>query len=201
MIMKTLALPALIVVAPLVGAVLAQSPEGPKNRDVPAVHQDPDPGVPPPPGEHHRWLDQFVGTWTIDAGTIGEGEPTIKGTETVRSLGGRWVIGDQKSELPGMGPMDAVLTLGYNSETGRYQGTWVDSITDHLWVLEGTLDPARKVLTLEAEGPNMMDPAEGDTRYRDVIEFKSADHRTLASFALIDGTWVQFASANYRRMK
>jgi hypothetical protein len=176
---------------------------------MPAAQEDSDPAVqamppmPPPPGEHHKWLDQLVGTWTFESEMVGEGMPPMKstGTDTVRSLGGRWVIGDLKCEFPGMGPMNAMLTLGYDSETGKYQGTWVDSVTDHLWVYEGTLDTTRKILTLEAEGPNMMDPTKGDTRYRDVIEFKSADHRTLTSFALVDGKWVQFVTANYRKTK
>lgn len=209
MVRKKFAALAVILMAFLVGAALAQSPERPKNQDAPADPQAPSPTtqamppMPPPPGEHHQWLDQLVGTWTVESEMIGEGVQPMKctGTDTVRSLGGRWVIGHLKSEIPGMGPMNAVLTLGYDPETGKYQGTWVDSVTDHLWVYEGTLDPTRKILTLEAEGPNMMDPTKGDTRYRDVIEFKSADHRTLTSFALVDGKWAQFVTANYRKAK
>jgi hypothetical protein len=161
------------------------------------------PPMPPPPGEHHKWLDRFVGTWTFESEMGGEGMPPTKctGTDTVRSLGGRWIVSELKSEVPGMGPMNAVMTVGYNPETGKYHGTWVDSITDHLWVYEGTLDPTRKILTLEAQGPNMMDPTKGNTRYRDAIEFKSTDHRTLTSSALVDGKWVQFATANYRKTK
>jgi hypothetical protein len=173
----------------------------------PAVQPEPDkqamPSMPPPPGEHHKWLDQLVGTWTVESEMASEGQPLMKctGTDTVRSLGGRWVLCNLDSEMPGMGAMSAMLTLGYNSETGKYQGTWVDSVTDHLWVYEGKLDSKGKTLTLEAEGPNMMDPTKGNTRYRDVIELKSADHRTLTSFAQVDGKWVQFVTGNYRKTK
>lgn len=208
--MKRFALLAVIVVAPFVGAVLAQAPERP-NPDSPAKTQQSkpaapaEPPMPPPPGEHHKWLEQLAGTWTVETEMVtgGEGQPPTKctGTDTVRSLGGRWIIGDLKSEVPGMGAMSAVLTLGYNPKTGKYQGTWVDSITDQLWVYDGTLDPTRKILTLEAEGPNMMDPTKGNMRFRDVIEIKSADHRTLTSSGLVDGKWVQFATAHYRKTK
>lgn len=161
------------------------------------------PFMPPPPGEQHKWLQQLVGKWTVESEMSGEGMPPMKctGTDTVRSLGGRWIIAELNSELPGMGTMNAMLTLGYDAEHGKYQGTWVDSMTDHLWTYEGTLDPTGKILTLEAEGPNMMDPAGGTALYRDVIEIKSTDHRTLTSFARVDGQWVQYASANYRRVK
>ncbi len=157
--------------------------------------------MPPPPGEQHEWLQQLVGTWTIESEMTPPGQDPIKstGTETVRSLGGRWIIGELNSEISGMGVMNAVITLGYDAEAGKYQGTWVDSVTDHLWVYDGTLDPTGKILTLEAEGPNMMDPEGGTARYRDVIEIKSANHRTLTSFARVNGKWVQFGSGTYRK--
>jgi len=175
----------------------------------PAFQQDPPAGMegmppmPPPPGEQHAWLQQLVGTWTFESEMAAPGMPpmTSTGTDVVRSLGGRWVIGELTNEIPGMGTMNAMLTLGYDTAHGRYQGTWVDSMTDHLWVYEGTLDPTGKIMTLEAEGPNMMDPAGGTALYRDVIEFRSADHRTLSSYARVDGKWVQFMTATYRRTR
>jgi len=197
---------ALFILAPLVGLALAQSPDRPKDANSTAAQQMPEgmPPMPPPPGDGHKWLDQLVGKWTFESEmSMGEGQPSMNstGTDTVRSLEGRWVLCELLNEVPGMGSMRAVLTLGFNPETGKYQGTWVDSVTDHLWVYVGTLDPTRKILTLEATGPNMMDPSKGDTQYRDVIEFKTPDHRTLTSSAMVDGEWVQFMTANYRRVK
>jgi hypothetical protein len=162
------------------------------------------PPMPPPPGEHHKWLQKLVGNWTVEMEMNAEGMPPMKstGTTSVRSLEGRWVIGELKAETPGMGSMNAILTLGYNPETGKYQGTWIDSMTDVMWVYVGTLDATKKILTLEAEGPNMMDPAAKEkVKYRDVIEFKTDDHHTLTSSAYMGGKWVQFVTANYRRTK
>ncbi len=183
-----------------IGAGIASLPAAPQD---PAPEVQPEQPMFPEPTEHHKWLDQLVGTWSFESEMGGEGMPAVKatGTDTVRSIGGRWVIGELHSEIPGMGKMHAVLTLGYNTETGKYQGTWVDSMTDVLWVYEGTLDPTQKILTLEAEGPNMVDPAAGKTRFRDAIEFKSDDLRTLTSSALVDGQWVQFGTSTYHRTK
>jgi hypothetical protein len=37
-------------------------------------------------------------------------------------------------------------------------------------------------------------------KYKDVIEWKSDDHRTLSSYMLTDdGTWQNFMTAHYRR--
>ncbi len=193
-----------LALAALIGAGVAAMPAAPQDPPQNPPQDAPDEAMMfPEPGEHHKWLEQLVGSWTVESEMGGEGMPPMKatGTDTVRSLGGRWVICELKSEMPGMGAMQAVLTIGYDSETGKYQGTWVDSVSDLLWIYEGTLDATRKILTLEAEGPNMMDPAAGRTRYRDVIEFKSDVHRTLTSFALVDGEWVQFVTANYRKVK
>jgi hypothetical protein len=69
----------------------------------------------------------------------------------------------------------------------------------HLWVYEGGLDGAERVLTLDTEGPGMTDQTKLE-RYRDVVEFKSDDHRVLTSHHLgDDGTWRQFMTANYHR--
>lgn len=206
--MKKFALLSVVVAVPLIGVVLAQpaGQDSKKKDDAHGAGQAPAgqgmPPMPPPPGEDHKWLEQLVGTWTFESQMNGEGEPMkCSGTDTVRSLGGRWVVGDFKSEMPGVGPMNAVLTIGYNTETGKYQGTWIDSLTDHLWVYVGTLDATKKILTLEAEGPNMMDPSKGSTQYRDVIEIKSADHRTLTSSVLVDGKWVEIVTAHYHKAK
>ncbi len=154
--------------------------------------------------EEHRWLMQMKGTWSFEGDCeMGPGQPNTKskGTERVRSLGDAWTIGEMESEMPVGGDIGyARMTLGYNPSTKRFVGTWVGSMMSHLWVYDGTLDVARKVLTLTAEGPSFS----GDgamSKYRDVVEIKSPDHRTLtSSVQQPDGTWHTFMWANYRRV-
>ncbi len=38
---------------------------------------------------------------------------TYKGTETVRSLGGLWVVCEGRGAMPGGGTADMMMTLGY----------------------------------------------------------------------------------------
>jgi hypothetical protein len=68
-------------------------------------------------------------------------------------------------------------------------------------VYDGALDAAERVLTLDTEGPDFS--AEGKTaKYKDVIEFKSDDHRVLTSHMLGDGgVWHVIMTAHYRRRK
>ncbi len=119
----------------------------------------------------------------------------------MRSLGGLWILAEGQGEMPGGGRATMMMTLGYDPQKSRYVGTWVGSMMTHLWVYDGSLDAAGRMLALDAEGPSMA----GDGKmahYRDVIEFKSDDHRVLTSHVRgQDGTWQAFMTAHYRRKR
>jgi len=154
------------------------------------------------PQEEHRWLQQLVGQWTFEGeATMEPGQPPSKhnGSETVRAIGDLWILGEGSGEMPGGGKATMLLTLGYDPQKKRFVGTWLGSMMTHLWIYDGELDAARKILTLNAEGPDMSN--EGNmAKYRDVIELKSRDHRVLTSHMLgADGKWHQFMTAHYRR--
>ncbi len=157
------------------------------------------------PRKEHHWLQKFVGDWTYEHECpAGPDKPAEKvtGTETVRSLGGLWVACEGKGKMPGGGDATTLMTLGFDPVKKRYVGTWIGSMMTYLWVYDGELDAeAGKVLTLNCEGPSFT--AEGKTaRYKDVIEFKSDDHRVLTSHTLgEDGKWTQLMTANYRRKR
>jgi len=154
--------------------------------------------------KEHHWLQKLVGKWTYESEcTMGPDQPPMKstGSESVRSLGDLWVLCDGTGEMPGDGTATMLMTLGYDPRTRRFVGTWIGSMMTYLWVYDGELDATEKILTLSAEGPNMA--AEGKlAKYKDVIEFKSDDHRTLTSHIFgEDGQWQRFMTAHYRRKK
>jgi hypothetical protein len=158
----------------------------------------------PQPQKEHEWLKRLEGTWSYEHDcSMGPGQPASKatGTETVRSLGGLWYLCEGRGEMPGGGPATTLMTLGYDPARKRYVGTFIGSMMTHLWTYDGGLDASGKVLTLDTEGPSFT--AEGKmTKYKDIIEFKGDDHRTLTSQALgDDGKWHQFMTAHYRRKK
>lgn len=152
----------------------------------------------------HEWLQKLVGEWTYESeATVEPGQPPTKcvGTESVRSIGDLWVMGEGRGEMPGGGTAIMVTTIGYDPEKKQYVGTFIGSMMSNLWVYEGTLDPAGRMLTLNTEGPNFCDDGKRTT-YRDVVELKSDDHRVLTSSALgDDGEWHAFMTANYWRTK
>jgi hypothetical protein len=154
------------------------------------------------PQKEHQWLKRLLGEWTSETEAAmkpGDAPSTMKGSETVRSLGDLWIIGESEGEVPGGGTAHMRLTLGYDPRKQRFVGTWIGSMMAYMWVYNGSLDAGGNVLTLDTEGPSMA----GDgsmQRYQDIIEFHSADYRTLSAQALgADGKWTRFMTAHYRR--
>jgi hypothetical protein len=165
-------------------------------------------GAPPvaKPQKEHEWLHKLVGTWAAEMEcSMGPGQPTTKGTatETVRSIGGLWVVAEGQGDLPGCGPATMMMSLGFDPQKGRFVGTFIGSMMTHLWIYDGALDASGKALILDAEGPNCAGPADGKlAKYQDIIEWQSDDRRVLRSRMLgEDGTWREFMTAQYRRTK
>ena len=156
------------------------------------------------PTKEHEWLKQLIGEWTYEGECSGgPGQPSMKstGTESVRTLGGFWIVAEGKGEMPGGGPATTTMTVGYDTIRKGYRGTWVGSMMPYLWVYEGTMDASGRILTLASEGPSFS----GDgtlAKYEDVIEIVGPDHRMLRGRVLgPDGTWNEFMQTHYRRVR
>jgi Protein of unknown function (DUF1579) len=108
------------------------------------------------PTAEHRLLAEDVGTWdaTVKSWMRGpDSEPTVsQGVEVVKLMpGGLWAqsefdgkFGDQ--EFHGCG------ATGYDTKKRKYVGTWVDSMSTEIMVMEGDYDPATRTLTTYAKG-------------------------------------------------
>lgn len=154
--------------------------------------------------KEHQWLQKLVGEWTYEVECVaGPDQPASKhsGSESVRSLGGIWTVAEGRGEMPGGGSATTIMTLGYDTTNQRFVGTFIASMMTHLWLYNGALDEAGKVLALRAEGPDCTGGS-GTVKYMDAIEFVSDDRRILTSSMLSeDGTWRKFMTATYRRVK
>ncbi len=154
------------------------------------------------PQKEHLWLHRLVGNWTFEGEcNMGPDQPPMKntGTETVRSLGGLWTIGEGQGD-PNDEGSKSMMTLGYDPVQQKFVGTFVAGCMTHLWPYIGSLDGTEKVLTLDSTGPSFA----GDgtmTKYQDIIEFLDADNRLLSSRYLDkDGNWISFMKVHYRRV-
>ena len=156
----------------------------------------------PEPTAEHKWLQQLAGDWTFEHNcSMGPDQPPMKstGTESVRSLGGLWTVGEGSGEMPDGTMGKTIMSLGYDPQTKRFVGTFIGSMMTHLWIYNGSLDAAGKVLTLDCEGPDFSGGA-GLVPYQDVIEFVDDNHRTLTTrLRGPDGEGNQFMTAHYRK--
>lgn len=151
--------------------------------------------------KEHEWLQKFVGEWeTHSKAFAGPDQPAMEcsGTITSRMLGKLWVVNEMNGNM-GEFSVHGLQTVGYDTQKKKYVGTWVDSMFNHLWQYEGTVDESGKKLTLEAEGPNHM--AGGKlTKFRDAYEFV-ADDRIIVTASMLgeDGEWVTFMTGEAKR--
>ena len=155
------------------------------------------------PTKQHDWLTQLVGEWEYEATMEEPDKPPVKlrGTERVTSLAGIWVVGEGEGEMPGGGCQSMRVTLGYDPSKNRFVGTWVGSMMPMLWVYDGYLDDAERILTLESEGPSCTKVGEIG-KYRDVVELVNPDYRTMTARFLDDnGVWQDMMTMHYRRKK
>jgi hypothetical protein len=157
----------------------------------------------PGPEKEHEVLKQFVGEWeTVSESVAVPGQPAMKCEGKIKAtmLGGFWVINEMESSFPGF-QMKGLQTVGYDTKSKKYIGTWVDSVMNHMWKYEGTWDETTKTLTLEAEGPNFVDAGK-TAMFRDVYEFKSKDQIAVSSqMQGEDGKWTTFMTGTAKRKK
>jgi uncharacterized protein DUF1579 len=156
----------------------------------------------PGPVKEHGLLQKFVGEWESEGEAfMAPEQPStkLKGVESSRMIGGFWFVAQIKSTVSDL-PYEQVLTIGYDPAKKKYIGTVIDSMTSHIWRLEGTLDATGNVLTCETEGP-VPDP-ERPSKFREVTELRGPDHKVFTSSLLgPDDSWNTVMTINIRRRK
>lgn len=157
------------------------------------------------PQKEHKWLERLVGNWTYESEMACEpGKPPVKvtGTESIRSIGGMWIVCEGACEMPGVGAGTMIMTLGYDAGKKRYVGSWIGSMMGNMWTYVGKINAAGNVLTLDTEGPDCTSKSKKLVAYRDAIEVKNKNHKVLrSSMRGKDGKWMTLMTANYRRVK
>lgn len=202
LIITSLAIGSVACASYLHNASLAQDSPDVGLRQPPQEAPDPQeaPAVPVPQAEH-QWLERFVGEWEFTTSVYLDPDSppmTASGTETVRGVGGFWIIGESTSEFMGM-TMTNVITIGYDPQKEKYIGMSVDSTSPHVTNYEGTVNEAGNRLTLTWQGPSPRQPGQMVT-FRGVTEFKSDDHRVFTAHTRDDaGQWSRIVQVDFRR--
>jgi Protein of unknown function (DUF1579) len=113
------------------------------------------PMVPKPTAEH-KVLAADEGTWDATVKSFFAGpqeEPMVsKGTETNRLLtGGLWIVSKFEGDIGGM-KFEGSGQFGYDPIKKKYVGTWIDSMSPNLSLLEGSYDSKTKTMTYVGDG-------------------------------------------------
>jgi hypothetical protein len=144
--------------------------------------------------DEHRWLQKLAGDWKA------ESDEAVGGmwNETGTRVGDVFIQLDGQGDMPDGTPGRTLMTLGFDPERGKFVGSFAGSMMTHHWVYEGSLDEAKKVLTLDTEGPEWKNGRM--RRFRDIIEFEDDDRRVLRSEMLgEDGSWQEVMRATFVR--
>ncbi len=154
------------------------------------------------PIKEHEWLQKLVGEWQVESEMVMPDGSKLKshGTASVKSLGGLWAISDNKDTMPDGTEMTGYFALGYDVSFKEYRGCLIMSASSHLWKYVGELNADGTLMTLNCEGPSMIN--DGETAlYRDVIELIDENHHTRTSSGQDEkGEWQEFAKAHYSRV-
>ncbi|HSE62137.1 MAG TPA: DUF1579 domain-containing protein [Thermoanaerobaculia bacterium] len=132
------------------------------------------------PGEEHKKLESFVGTWDTTAKMWMEpGAPPqeSKGvSENKMALGGRFL--EQSFEGTMMNqPFTGKGYTGYDIYKKQYVGTWMDTMGTAIMSATGKADPSGKMITFTGA---MDDPMSGKKMdFKEVVTLVDDDHHTF----------------------
>ena len=114
------------------------------------------PPVPKPTAEH-ALLAKDVGTWdaTIKSWDKGpDSEPNVsEGVEVAKLMpGGLWLQTEFDFGKFGTQEFHGSGLTGYDTRKAKFVGTWVDSMTTEIMIMEGDYDSATRTLTTFSKG-------------------------------------------------
>jgi len=135
----------------------------------------------------HKGLTYEIGTWDAETkmwmapGT----QPMVgKAVETNKMLGSMWMVSEFKGEAMGMA-FTGHGQFGYDPQKKKYVGTWIDTFSPHLSVMEGTMDEKTKTLTMMSQG---FDPMLGkEVTSKMVSTMIDHDHKKFQIFMPVEG--------------
>jgi len=148
------------------------------------------------------------GTWDAEITMTAPGPDgkvttsSSKGMETNRLLAGKWLISDVKvkAEFFVM-RFEGHGQYGYDAKKGKYVATWIDSMSTHIDMMEGTYDEKTKSLTLNGNSENPVDGKPMKMRLETKINGDGT--RSLSEYVQMDGQkeFAKFMEIKYTKRK
>jgi len=152
----------------------------------------------------HQALASEVGVWDADTKFwMAPDTPPMasKAVETNTMLGGTWLISEFKGDMGGMVFLGHGQ-FGYDPVAKKFVGTWIDSMSPYLSVMEGSMDEANQVLTMMSKSRDARTGKENITKM--VTTYIDEDHKTFGMFSPVEGKegeWWKMMEISYTRQK
>lgn len=153
------------------------------------------------PGAEHEGLAELVGSWAVTTrlwmapGT----DPQVTEATAERGMifGGRVLEEQFSGEMDGR-PFQGRATTGFDNVTGRYWGTWIDTVSTGVTLLYGGYDDATGLWIMEGDTP---DPLSGGTVPMRIESRRDGPDRHIDTFYMPapDGTLVRTMEMVYER--
>jgi Protein of unknown function (DUF1579) len=178
----------------VVGFGLVGAPDLARGQDGPPI---------PKPTAEHKELAKEVGTWDATVKSWGRGpdsEPTVsQGVEVAKMLpGGLWLQSEFDGKFEDMEFHGSGHT-GYDTKKKKYVGTWVDSLSTEIMLMEGDYDAQSHTFTMYAKG-NGPSGKEYDSKL--VTKYEGDDTRVFTMSMKSDetkGEYVKMMEITYKR--
>jgi hypothetical protein len=104
-----------------------------------------------------------------------------------------------EGEAMGM-PFTGESISGYNKVTGKFFGTWIDSMSTAMSVSYGDVDATGTTFTYHAEYDDPM--TGGKRKSKEVIKVKNKDAFTMTAYMIMDdGSEFEHMKLEYKRTK
>jgi hypothetical protein len=154
----------------------------------------------PQPTKEHEVLKHEVGNWIGKVKLWARGpaaDPDISaGHEVIEMVGGLWAVGKFEGKLLGQ-PFSGRSTFGYDPNTKKYVGFWVDSLSSTPMQMEGTYEATTKTMTISTTG---MEP-NGDPNQGKMIVVYGDNEKKMKMFAIHDGVEIKVMEVTYTRQE
>ena len=154
------------------------------------------------PGEMHKWMASYAGTWEADINSyMGGPEPTkSKATEVVKmTMNGLYQMANLKGTMMGM-PFEGQSTVAYDNAKKQFVLTWIDNMGSGIIMMKGQYDAATK--TMHFKGTQTDPPTGKDANIRQEQKFIDDDNYVLTMYGDgPDGKEMKFMEGTFKRVK
>lgn len=154
------------------------------------------------PGDEHRALDAFVGTW--NAAVTSWWDPNGPPDVSTGTMTNSWILDGHHLEQRFSGnmggqPFSGVGTWGFDVAAGEYYGTWQDSMSTSLMLSRGPRSKDGK--TFELVSTNT-DPMTGKSaRGEELIVIENPSRHKMTMWEIRDGQRVKSMEIVYERVR